>query len=251
MSGGDFHSGLGGWLDVWAHTGSVWGIDTDLEEGPWGWGMTAGADILFPLTSWLSFGMGAGYVKAQSISRSAAEGNEGVIPDTQEVEATPWAVPVRASFYGHIPLSERLDISLHAGASYYYIGRAIARYRRDWQDYWEEDVFDLKASGLGYHGGIGLELSLGRHISVFLEGQARWAKISGFQGAFERSSSEGGEENRDGTLYFMEYSLGEGAVFPVLDVLSDPPSGPAFTQVREAVVDFGGFGLVLGFVFRI
>jgi len=251
MNGGDFSAGLRGWLDLWAHAGSLWGVRTDVDGRPGGWATALGADVLFPLTSWLSFGMGVGSISGRSVCRSSADGSEDVVPAEQSVEMTPRAVPVRAGFFGRIPLSSRLALSLNAGASYYYVARAQAVYRRDWEEYWEEDRFDLKSSGLGYDGGLGLEYRMGRHVSVFFEGQVRRARFSKFFGTLDRSSSEGGEAGREGTLYAIDFGLGDDEIFTVVDVLAQPPAGPAFTRAAEAVVDFGGFGFVVGMLFRI
>ncbi|OGD29554.1 MAG: hypothetical protein A2Y56_15790 [Candidatus Aminicenantes bacterium RBG_13_63_10] len=251
MSGGDFNRGLCGWLDLWAHAGSSWGVDTDVAGSPGGWGTVLGADVLFPLTSWLSFGMGAGRVTARDVCRSSAEGSGGAVPDEQSIEMSLESLPVRAGFFAHIPFSERLEICLHAGAVYHYLARTQAVYRRDWESYTEEDRFDLKSSGLGYDGGLGLELSLGRHVSVFLDGQFRWAKFSKLFGTLDRTSSEGGEESREGTLYLFDYSLGDDEIFTLVDILSQAPSGPAFPRAAEAVADFGGFSLVVGVLLKL
>lgn len=251
LDGGDFSRGLFGWLDLWAHAGSLWGVQTDMTGGPGSWATTLGGDVLFPLTSWLSFGMGAAWVSARDVYTSSAEGNGGLVPDAQNVETTPRALPVRASLFGRVPVSGRLNVTLHAGVSYYYLARARAVYRRDWEDYWEEDTFDLKSSGLGYHGGLGLEVELGRHVSVFLEGQVNRARLSKFFGTLDRASSEGGEESREGTLYALEFGLGDGETFPLVDVLNQPPAGPAFSRAAEAVIDFGGFGLAVGLLVRL
>ncbi|MBN2199038.1 MAG: outer membrane beta-barrel protein [Candidatus Aminicenantes bacterium] len=251
MNGGDFNTGLRGWLDLWAHAGSLWGVRTDVEGSPGGWATSVGADVLFPLTSWLSFGMGAGWVSGRADCRSVADGNGDVVPTTQNIEMSPRALPVRAGFFGRIPLSGRLALGLNAGASYYYVAQAQAVYRRDWEDYWEEDLFDLKSSGWGYDGGLGLEFRMSRHVAVFFEGQARRARFSKFFGTLDRSSSEAGETSREGTLYAIDFSLGDGEIFPLVDVLSQPPAGPAFSRAAEAVVDFGGFGFLAGVLFRI
>lgn len=251
LAGDDFSRGLLGWLDLWAHAGSMWGVRTDVAGGAGSWATALGADVLFPLTSWLSFGMGAAWVSARDVYVSSAEGSGGLVPEAQSVEMTPRALPVRASLFGRLQVSSRLDVTLHAGVSYYYLARARAVYRRDWEDYWEEDVFDLKSSGLGYHGGLGLELELGRRISVFLEGRVNRADLSKFFGTLDRASSEGGEESREGTLYALEFGLGDGETFPLVDVLNQPPAGPAFSRAAEAVIDFGGFGLAVGLLLKL
>jgi hypothetical protein len=148
-----------------------------------------------------------------------------------------------------VPVSNRLGIRLQAGAAYY-LARPEAEYRREWSDYWEEDRYALKAKGFGYQAGIGLELRLSRWAAIFLEGLGRTARISNFSGSLELTSSEEGQVLCDGDLYLYDYKLAEGAVFTFIDVLDQEPSGPAFSEVRKAIVDFSGFSLNLGLILR-
>ncbi len=247
----DFGRGLCGWLDLWEHAASLWGIEAERTGTPGGLSSLFGADVLFPLTNWLFFTMGAGQVIGTEVFRWEAGNSGGLIPEEQEVEISLRAVPVRAGFWSRIPLSDRLHVSLAGGVAYYALASAAAAYRRDWQDYGEEDRFDLKSSGLGYDGGLGCEIRLSRRFSVILEGQYRRARLKKFTGTLERTSSEGGRQKFEGTLYSLDYGLGDVKVFPVIDVLPEPPVGPAFSRAGEAVVDFGGMTLVAGLLVRL
>jgi hypothetical protein len=44
--------------------------------------------------------------------------------------------------------------------------------------------------------------------------------------------------------------LTENAVFSLIDVLAQEPSGPAFLSVKKAIVDFSGFSLNLGLTLK-
>jgi hypothetical protein len=245
---GDLNRGLAGWLDLWNHTAELYGLPGGAGFDGARWGIEAGADLLIPLGPRLSLGLGAGSISASASSQSHFPSND-VVPSSHKIKVRPWAVPLRAGLHCLLPLTDCLEIRLQAGAVYYLV-RAEAEYTRDWNGYWEKDRYKLKSAGLGYQGGIGFELRLNRWAAVFLEGQARLARISNFSGSLERISSEGGSILQEGTLYLIDYKLAEGAVFSVIDVLDEQPSGPAFLNVRKAVVDFSGFALNMGLTLR-
>ena len=245
---GDLNRGLAGWLDLWNYAAELNGLPPGAGFYGARWGIEAGADLLIPLGPWLSLGLGAGSISASAGSQSHFPSND-VVPSSHEIKVRTWAVPLRAGLHCLFPLTDRLDIRLQAGAAYY-LARAEAEYTRDWNGYWEKDRYKLKSAGLGYQGGIGFELRLNRWAAVFLEGQARLARISNFSGSLERTSSEGGSILQEGTLYLIDYKLAEGAVFSVVDVLDEQPSGPAFLKVGKAVVDFSGFALNMGLTLR-
>jgi hypothetical protein len=241
---GDLNRGLSGWLDLWNYTAELNGLPPGGGFDGAQWGIEAGADLLIPLGPWLSLGLGAGSISASASSQSHFPSND-VVPSSHEIKVRAWAVPLRAGLHCLLPLTDRLEIRLQAGAAYYLV-RAEAEYTKDWNGYWEKDRYTLKSAGLGYQGGVGFELRLNRWAAVFLEGQARLARISNFSGSLERTSSEGGSILQEGTLYLIDYKLAEGAVFSVVDVLDEQPSGPAFLNVRKAVVDFSGLALNMG-----
>jgi hypothetical protein len=48
----------------------------------------------------------------------------------------------------------------------------------------------------------------------------------------------------------IHYKLTEDAVFFLIDVLDQQPSGPAFLNVKKAIVAFSGFSLNLGLTLK-
>jgi hypothetical protein len=248
LYGGDLNGGLAGWLDLWGHTAALLGLPGKINFVGAHWGPQAGVDVLIPLDPRLALALGAGTLSASARSLTDFPSND-VVPSSHEINIRPRAVPLRAGLAYLLPVSRSLDVRFQAGAAYY-MARAEAEYNRDWSDYWEKDRYSLKARGWGYQGGIGLELRLIRWAAVFLEGQYRSARISNFSGSVETTSSEEGLIHREGELYLIDYQLAEDAVFTLLDVLDQEPSGPAFLNVKKAVVDFSGFSLNLGLTLR-
>ena len=248
LSADEFNQGLAGWLDIWGYAAALQGLPGKTNFLGAHWGAQAGVDLLIPLDSRLALGLGAGTLSASARSLTDFPSND-VVPSSHEIKVRPWAVPLRAGLHYLVPVSNGLDIRFQAGAAYY-LARAEAEYSREWSDYREKDRYSLKSRGWGYQGGIGLELRLIRWAAIFLEGQYRYAKISDFSGSVETTSSEEGQIRREGELYFFDYKLAEDALFTLIDVLDQEPSGPAFLNVKKAVVDFSGFSLNLGLTLR-
>jgi hypothetical protein len=244
----EFNQGLAGWLDLWGHAAALQGLPGKTNFVGAHWGAQAGVDLLIPLDSRLALGLGASYLSASARSLTDFPSND-VVPSSHEIKVRPWAVPLRAGLSYLLPVSDSLDVRFQAGAAYY-LARAEAEYSREWSDYWEKDRYSLKSKGWGFQGGMGLELRLNRWTAVFLEGQYRSARISDFSGSVEITSSEEGLIRREGELYLIDYKLAEDAVFSLIDVLAQEPSGPAFLNVKKAVVDFSGFSLNLGLTLR-
>ena len=244
----EFNQGLAGWLDLWGHTAALLGLPGKTNFVEAHWGPQAGVDLLIPLDSRLALGLGASILSASARSLTDFPSNE-VVPSSHEIKVRPGAVQLRAGLHYLLPVSRSLDVRFQAGAAYY-LARAEAEYSREWSDYWEKDRYSLKSRGWGYQGGIGLELRLIRWAAIFLEGQYRSARISNFSGSVELTSSEEGQIRREGELYLIDYKLTEGVVFSLIDVLAQEPSGPAFLNVKKAVVDFSGFSLNLGLTLR-
>jgi len=243
-----FNRGLEGQLDMWRYAASVEGSSGETNFAGAHWGFDVGADLLLPLSprAWLQ--VGAAIVSASAVSQ-ADFGPQDAVPSGHEVKITPRALSIQASLCYLVPISSFLGVRIQAGAAYF-LARPEAEYRREWSDYWELDRYALKSKGFGYQAGIGLELGLNRWAAIFLEGLGRYARIPNFSGTLELTSSEEGQVLRDGDLYIYDYKLGEGAVFTFIDVLDREPSGPAFSEVRKAMVDFSGFSLNLGLILK-
>jgi hypothetical protein len=110
---------------------------------------------------------------------------------------------------------------------------------------WAELNQETNASGLGFHGGIGLEFNLAPNIAFVIEGQGRYAKFGGFEGTCESSGDIEDSGKFEGTLYYYEWRE-EGKIYPTVFVSSQRPPGSVFSNVREAKVDFSGFTLMAG-----
>ena len=80
-------------------------------------------------------------------------------------------------------------------------------------------------------------------VRFFVEGLYRNAKIQGFTGETELEGQ--------GTLYYFEEYIPELDFWQAKnEIRAEKPSGPNIRSVSEAVVDFGGFSVTIGFIIR-
>ncbi|MGB9005458.1 MAG: hypothetical protein WCB96_07035, partial [Candidatus Aminicenantales bacterium] len=187
--------------------------------------------------------LGAGYLQGTS------ESTVTFGPVAAGVKTTPQAsaVPLRLGLYFTLPAGAMVNINFHAGLGYY-LTKMSYDFRISAAGTWNLYTVKTDASGLGFHGGIGLEFKLLPAISLFFEGQGRYASIGGFKGSIEVSDSYGGHSSENGKLYYYKFTELPLGTFPVILVNDTVPSGSGTTDVRTANIDFSGFSAVAGMI---
>ena len=206
-------------------------------------GLDLDGDVIVYLTPRFGISLGSGYIygmKGKDINKIISGGQTF----TKEVKVS--AIPVRLGVYYSLPLSSRTRFILNGGVGYYFAKWSEA-YRNEWSGGWFTTIQEAKASGIGFHGGVGFELNLVSHIALVLEGQGRYAKIGGFEGDSEfRAFIPGWESSTEGSLYYFEWYPWTYNWYPMVDISGKEPSGDRIRNVREAKVDFSGFTFRVG-----
>ncbi len=217
------------------------------ETNPVRMGYEFGGDLIINLTPRIGLGFGAGYLQGTKGSEIAF--NKGTSNLVMTSKPNIRAIPLRAGLFLNLPLGERAYLDFNVGAGYY-----LSKYSYEWKiegaGYWEDVdkiTHKVSANGLGFHGGIGLEFDLAANLAFFIEGQARYAKIGGFEGTVEKHYGyhEDWTYRGEGKLYYYDLKYGANN-FKQLDVRTTQPSGPYVSNVREADVDFSGVYAVAG-----
>ncbi len=220
------------------------------ETSPLRLGYDFGGDLIVNLTSQIGIGFGAGYIQGTKASEYIfTKGSDKI---TMSSEPNIRAIPLRAGLFLNLPFGERARLTLSGGAGYY-----ISRYNYEWKyegtisgsAVFNKLTQEATASGIGFHGGLGLEFDLASNLAFFIEGQARYAKISGFEGS-AREDFEDGFEEQEGKLYYYELKFDPDYFFKQVFVRETEPSGSEVINVREAAVDFSGFCAVAGIRIR-
>lgn len=240
IQGGDLNRGLQGWTDYWKANYNAQGYTQQTGSfNPVHQGFDVGGDVILLLSSHWGLGLGTEYIMATKSSTLTFQSATKEI--NWEILGKVEAVPAKLSLFYFIPVKDSLTIIFHAGVGYY-SAKTRLESRSD-----SEYLIDANATGIGYHGGIGLEMKLFTGVYFFVEGAGRYASLSGFRGKVTIT----GDGGWDGKLYYWEAKHTYIDNFGYIDLLVGPPSGPAFKFVREAKIDFNGFSLRAGISIRL
>jgi len=249
LLGGEGNEGNKGYLDAWAaeaHTYGGYSISGGYK--PFHYGLDAGGDLIIYFTPNIGLGFGGGYLQSSGSSSIdlTKPGDSANLSTKPKVSA----IPIRASLYISLPMGTSANLVLQGGAGYY-LAKYEDIFRLEEGPDWVQ--FDHKADGkgIGFHGGLGFELNFGPNFGLILEGLARYAVISGFEGSYAISiATLGTIFTESGKLYFSKATDPALGTFSLIQVRATAPSGPGVSDVHEAKIDFSGFAARAGFIFR-
>jgi len=246
LSGGDLNEGLKGMTDYFDRYFWFFGLSrSGGKYNPAHLGMDFGGDVIIQITPAIGVGVGAGYLQGTNKSTLTYSPVAADVKETARISA----VPLRLGLYFTLPAGAWLNVNFHAGLGYY-LARMSYNLRRSILAQWDNFDVHAEANGLGFQGGLGFEFKLTPTISLFLEGQGRYADIGGFKGSLDVTSSFGTHSSESGKLYYYHWTEAPLGTFPVVIVVTSAPSGPSSSNVREAKIDFSGFSAVAGIIVR-
>ena len=246
FSGGDIDAGAMGMFNQASATATASGFTT-IKNDPKAFhaGPEGGVDLIYRLGPRFGIGLGGSYLNAKGESSlQFAENNVNY--------QTMWNVPalkaygVRLEAYYNASLLPWLGLTAHGGPAYYH---ADYNYSRDFatSTYEESDLQAAKGNTLGFHGGVGLSVSLNAKVAILLEVQVRYARFGDLTGSEKlettTSTSFTVTKETSGSLYYVE-----GGAYPKLAVLAD--GATAGLNARKAVLDISGVVLAGGVVIR-
>jgi hypothetical protein len=247
MEGGDLQKALKGSGDYLYAQYSPWFIGTGSYK-PFHLGPNFGGEILLQFNRYLAIGLGGEYLQASS--DTTYNYTTPGLPFQVYMKPKVSAMPLTFSLLLTLPVGGRLNIILHGGVGYY-----MAKLKLDDQSWYVHDIqgqYDTKASGLGYHAGLGLEIVLSRGVGFLLEVRGRYAIITGFKGnGTTRIPAESYSSTSSGKFYYYRRTWPTVGVYDLYGFGTSTPSGPYISDARELRVDFSGANIVIGFVFRL
>lgn len=240
---GDVNEGVKGVIDSLRDSATfVPGTSTEGEAKPIHLGFDFEGYVIINLTPRVGIGFGAGYIQGAKISELTVrfpEGPEASFTFKPKIST----IPIRLGVFYTLPVSEMVNVVFNAGAGLY-----LANYSYNFrpEGAWSGNTINQKASakGFGFHGGVGLEFNLAPKIAFVLEGQGRYAKIGGFEGTAKYAGSSL-PYTEEGALYYWE-QMTIFRKYPRVLVQENKPSGPLYSNVRDAKVDFSGFTFLAG-----
>jgi opacity protein-like surface antigen len=237
-------------IDIYQAEAAMAGLTSHGDYKAFHGGMDLGGDLIIYFTPIVGIGIGAGYLQTQSSSELTIFAPVGTIVLKVKPEVT--AMPIRAGLYFAVPLGNFVNLSLNAGAEYY-LAKIKYNEKLDVAGEWEQAQGDFDSRGkIGFCGGIGLEVKIHPNLSFILEGRGRYARLDGFKGHVNNTSSYGPPFTDNGQLYFLRINegppLGQLRILAVSD--TPPTPDPSILEVHSARLDINGFSALAGIMLK-
>jgi hypothetical protein len=217
-----------------------------LEPAKWGPGLEA--ELLFRPARNFGLSFGSGLLRKREDTRLAAK-RETLTGISVDWTATYQLIPLMLSGYYFLESGSKMTVYAKAGIGYYF-GR-MTYTTRDEQPLlgiaaWGQNDGEATASGLGFHGGLGLEYPLSPTFAILIEAAGRYVNLKGWSVENDQSGPWGTEHQTGRFWYAEELVEGMGKQYASLQLFEERPSNPALRNIREAAFGFSGFTLKAG-----
>lgn len=210
-------------------------------------GMEFGGEILINFTPTIGIGLGAGYITGSTDSGDI-NFTAGGLPIYETYALNISAIPIKLTLHLGVPMGNFASLDLSLGGGYY-----LGSFEFD-------SIFnavivgsEIAATGsmntIGFHGGLGFSFNLSPNFAFFIEAQGRYAKFSGIEADYTEDGyilffPYSYDEKR--TLYYWEETIA-GQTVSYLGWRKNPPTDPAFSNIREGTIDLSGIFFGAGF----
>lgn len=166
-------------------------------------------------------------------------------PFSQVYPVTLSAYPVVLSAYYFFPLGNDFQLYIRGGAGIAW-AKYVGREAKKFESAGKYNYFRLdraSAQSPVFQGGVGIVFKTEIGVRFFCEVLGRSARIDGFSG--ENQAEETGM-----LYYFEEYIPDLDLWLTKNEIRAEKPAGENFRSVSEAVVDFSGISVKIGFIIR-
>jgi len=201
--------------------------------------MDFGGELLIHFTPNIALGLGAGYIQASKSSTLTFSGYGETANQTWAPKVS--AIPITATLYYFLPSTGGVKLFLDAGVGYY-----LGKYTDKWHIVYYatyDETIDTTANGIGFHGGLGIEVPFSPAVSLIVEGRGRYASLGNFKGTVNN-----GLTTVTGNVWLMNSTV-YGSAYPVLGISSSTP--PSSLSPVQAKLDLSGFSAQIGFIFHL
>ncbi len=213
------------------------------------------AEVILNLSAGFGLGVGVGYImRSNESTMGLTIPLQGSLSMSISPDVT--AIPISLSAYYFAPRMVSLKPYAYAGLGYY-IGRIEAVTRTDIVPLtppaaWTKTDAKIKDQGFGFHVGGGLEFKLVPKVSLFIEGKARYCKLTSWEGDESYIDSDGLTDETSGKLWYYEGQSPEtGGWYSQIGLQEDQPTGTGIRNVREFKADFSGIVFRVGIIIRL
>lgn len=211
-------------------------------------------EVLFNLTENFALGFGfANFPRKPQSNLSIQE--EDVISFEAIFDPRISSSSLTLSLYYFYPFASNLRVYANTGAGLYLSKMALNTN----SEYDETDVLSYTETvelgthdlAYGFQGGIGVEMTVGGYMGVFIETSGRYAKLKSYRGRLKYTflSSEGAvvAKTSSGNLwYFEKYNATLGDWYSQIQVSEEAPTGTDVRNARAFTADLSGFSIKIG-----
>jgi len=235
--GGDLNKGAQGLADLYE---DILSAQRNGAIRPAHLSYIAGGELIIRLHPRVFLGIGVDYFKGKKESQvEFIRGKASYVFTTcPKIQAIPIKLMIS---YFPIP-----SFYIKSGIEYYF-AQCTYYYHIQADDFWENWEGKSKAQELGLMGGLGIVQNVSSHLSVFLEGIGRYARIRGFKGTNYFKDSTGFSSSEEGTLYIYQGQISEEKSYPLLFIRKKRPAEAGVLNPALAMIDLSGFSLTAGF----
>lgn len=234
------------WAGEWEKRSQIrafWNFEG--EVGKFHRGIEFGGELMMTLTPRFWVSLGLGYVYGEiSDTKTEITIERRHATDIRVRPNKVSAYPINLSGYFFLPLKGKISPYLKGSIGVYfakYIDWQGRRTLPDTEFNYSSQI--AEATSPAFEGGLGFAVEVDSYLRFFIEGSARKAKISGFEGEIK--------QDEQGTLFYFEKYDPELEFWQAnTEILSEKPEGEEFRSVQEATVDFSGFSVKIGLIIK-
>lgn len=248
ISGGDVQSMTDGLNDLLADASALGGFTvTDTLENV-KWGTDFEGEFVFNIDKNFGVGLGVEYIRRTNDSLAAIEfGALTRLSISWEPVYT--AMPIKLSGYYRLPLGSNMSAYTKAGVGYY--SAKIAYTIRQEEELlgiavYEQQDGEAKDKGIGFHGGLGLEMRVAQNVAFFVEGTGRYVNLKDWDVDNTSTSSSGTHFDTGQFWYAEEYNPESGKFYESLFLFREEPDDPGLRNARKAEISLSGLTIKMG-----
>lgn len=237
ISGGDLNDGSQGFADYRSYELAV---QAQGQAKPAHLSYILGGELTLALSSHFSLGIGVDYFlgERESLVKFPDAPSSETLTTHPKIQAVPLRLAI--SYYPFPNFYAKIGIE-------YYLAKCAYYYRSERAGSWEEWRGEATAQDFGILAGLGFEFELTSSFDFIIEATVRYARISGFKGRDRSKDSTGTSHIEEGTLYFYRVQTTGEDSLPLLFIREDKPTEANVIDPREAVINFSGLNLKIGF----
>ena len=189
LTGGDINEGVRGQNELLTTIlNNEFVVDVQGEVEPVHWGVEYGGDVIIHLTPRLGIGVGVSRLEATQTSENRCGRIAGSPSLSSRFRTGSRFGPFRfvsASSMRSLPVGDSTSSS-YGGVGFYPTDFSwnLRGDRVEFGTVTRATEVDTQASstGVGFHGGVGVEFNLVERVGIFFEGQGTYAKVGGLEG---------------------------------------------------------------------